>query len=81
MKRTASNMGEIVTGINKEVWIPAAEKKIAEWEDFANSIFCETEEEKESAMDFANEFKAFLTALESDTVTRRQFEHIVFLSW
>ncbi len=67
---------EIIAGFNKEVWIPDTEKRIAEWEDFAKSIFCDVEEDKESARRFANELRDFLEALKSDTVTREQYERI-----
>ena len=66
---------EIITGFNKGVWIPDTVKRIAEWEDFAESIFCDAED-KESARRFADELRNFLDALKSDTVTRDQYERI-----
>lgn len=72
---------EIITGFNKEVWIPNTEKKIAEWEEFSRSIFCENDAEyyKEHAMRTADELRDFLGALKSDTVTRKQYDRILSL--
>lgn len=72
---------EIITGFNKEAWIPDIEKEIAKWEDFSKSIFCENAEDKELAMHTANELREFLEALKSDTVTRQQYKHISLLIW
>jgi len=72
---------EIITGFNKEVWIPDTEEEIAKWEDFSKSIFCENAEDKEHAMRTADEFRNFLEALKTDTVTKEQFERIRFLMW
>lgn len=72
---------EIITGFNKEVWIPDTEKEIAKWEDFSKSIFCENAEDKEFAMRTADELRNFLEALKSDTVTSEQYERIRLLMW
>ena len=70
---------EIITGFNKEVWIPDTEKKIAEWEEFSRSIFCENDEYKKHAMRTVYELRDFLAALKSDTVTRNQYDRIRLL--
>lgn len=70
---------EIITGFNKEVWIPDIEKEIANWEGFSKSIFCEDAKDKESAMRTADELRNFLEALKSDTVTREQYERVRLL--
>ena len=73
---------EIITGFNKEVWIPDIEKKIAEWEEFSRSIFCENDAEyKDHAMRTVDELRDFLEALKSDTVTRNQYDRIRLLMW
>lgn len=71
---------EIITGFNKEVWIPDTENKIAEWEEFSRSIFCENDAEyKDHAMRTICELRDFLVALKSDTVTRNQYNRIRLL--
>ena len=71
---------EIITGFNKEVWIPDTEKKIAEWEEFSRSIFCKNDAEyKEHAMRTADDLRDFLGALKSDTVTGNQYDRIRLL--
>ena len=71
---------EIITGFNKEVWIPDTEKKIAEWEEFSRSIFCDNDAEyKDHAMRTVDELRDFLEALKSDTVTRSQYDRIRLL--
>ena len=72
---------EIITGFNKEVWIPDTEKEIARWEDFSESIFCDNAEDKEFAMRTANELREFLEALKSDRVTKQQYDRISLLMW
>lgn len=72
-----TNKNEIIS-INKEVWIPGIKKAIAEWEDFSESIFCERTEDKQSALDTANELRTFLYLVESNTLTRQQFERYSF---
>lgn len=63
--------------LNKEVWIPNIKKAIASWKDFSNSIFCEKEEDKQSALDTANELSHLLSLVESDSLTYQQFETIL----
>ena len=71
---------EIITGFNREVWIPDIEKKIAEWEEFSSSIFCENDAEyKDHAMHTICELRDFLAALKSDTVTKNQYDRIRLL--
>ena len=64
--------------INKEVWIPGIKKEIAEWERFSESIFCEKEEDKQNALNHANELRKFLELVETNTLTKQQFEHYLF---
>ena len=71
---------EIINGFNREVWIPDIEKKIAEWEEFSSSIFCENDAEyKDHAMRIVCELRDFLETLKSDTVTRNQYDRIRLL--
>lgn len=70
---------EIITGFNKEVWIPDTENEIARWEDLSKSIFCENAKDKEFAKRTADELRNFLEALKSDTVTSDQYERIRLL--
>lgn len=73
---------EIIKGFNREVWIPDIEKKIAEWEEFSSSIFCENDAEyKDHAMRTVDELRDFLEALKSDTVTRNQYDRIRLMTW
>ena len=67
-----------IININKEVWIPGIKKEIDSWEDFSESIFCEKAEDKQNALDHANELRKFLGLVESDTLTRKQFEHYLY---
>ena len=64
-----------IVEINKEEWIPAIKKEIASWEDFSESIFCENAEDKQNALNNANELRKFLALVESNTLTKQQFEH------
>ena len=68
---------ELVT-INKEVWIPEIKNRIESWEEFSESVFCEKADDKRRAKDTANRFRAILTAVENDTLTREQFETLVY---
>lgn len=70
-----------IISINKEVWIPDIKQKIAEWEDFSKSIFCESAEDKQSALDTADDLRKILAMVESDTLTRQQFEKLVYKVW
>lgn len=73
---------EIINGFNREVWIPDIEKKIAEWEEFSRSIFCENNAEyKDHTMHTVDELRDFLEALKSDTVTRNQYDRIRLMMW
>ena len=73
---------EIINGLNRGIWIPDIEKKIAEWEEFSMSIFCKNDAEyKDHAMRTVDELRDFLEALKSDTVTRNQYDRIRLLMW
>ena len=61
--------------LNKAVWVPDIKKEIASWEDFSESIFCEKAEDKQNALDNANELRKFLELVESDALTRQQFRY------
>ena len=81
MKEEAK-LNESITVFNKEVWIPDTENKIAEWEEFSRSIFCENDAEyKDHAMRTVDELRDFLEALKSDTVTRNQYDRIRLMMW
>lgn len=69
---------EILTTINKEEWIPGIKEEIASWEEFSKSIFCENAEDKQNALNNANELRNFLSLVESNTCTKQQFEHYLF---
>ena len=67
--------------LNKEVWIPHIKEAIVSWQDFSNSIFCEKEEDKQSALDTANDLQNLLSLVESDSLTNQQFERLRFYIW
>ena len=64
-----------VIQINKAEWIPVIKKEIAEWERFSETIFCEKAEDKQNALNNANELRKFLELVETNTLTKQQFEH------
>lgn len=74
-------MTEIITGINKESWVPAIRDSITKWKNFSESVFCTDPEDKRNALDTVNTLKECLSALESDTLTRKQFEEMRFWVW
>ena len=67
-----------ICNLNKAVWIPAIKKEIAGWEDFSESIFCEKAEDKQNALYHANELRKFLALVESDSLTKKQYEYYRF---
>ena len=71
-------MKKTICHLNKEVWIPAIEKAIQEWIDFANSTFCEKYEDKVSALETAIELLDLLALVKSDSLTDQQFETLMF---
>lgn len=72
-----TNTNEIIS-INKEVWIPGIKEEIASWEKFSESVFCKEAEDKQSALNIANELRKFLELVESNTLTRKQFEYYLW---
>ena len=70
--------GDQIIEINKKEWIPGIQKKIVEWEDFSRSIFCEDPADKQSALENADELRKFLELVETDTLTKNQFEDYLF---
>lgn len=64
--------------LNKEMWIPEIKKEIIGWEDFSESIFCEKPEDKQNALNHANELRKFLALVESDRLTKKQYEYYRF---
>ena len=72
-----TNTNEIIS-INKEVWIPGIKEEIAGWERFSESIFCAKEEDKQNALNIANELRKFLELVETNTLTRKQFEYYLW---
>lgn len=72
------NKNAETVSLNKEVWIPAIKKEIAGWEDFSESIFCEKAEDKQNALNHANELRKFLALVESGNLTKKQYENYRF---
>lgn len=72
-----TNTNEYIN-LNKEIWIPDIKKEIAGWEDFSESIFCEALEDKQNALHHADELRKFLALVESNTLTRQQYERYRF---
>ena len=66
--------GDQIIDINKKQWIPGIKKEIEQWEKFSKSVFCEAEEDKQNALHHADELRNFLKLVETDTLTKRQFE-------
>lgn len=64
-----------IINLNKAVWIPDIKKAITSWEEFSESIFCEKAEDKQNALNHANELRKFLALVESDTLTVQQFRY------
>lgn len=67
--------GDQIIDINKKQWIPGIKKEIDSWIDFSKSIFCEAEEDKQNALHHADELRKFLELVETNTLTKQQFEY------
>lgn len=70
--------GDQIISINKEEWIPGIKKEIDSWMRFSESIFCEAEEDKQNALNHADELRHFLSLVETNTLTKQQFEKYLF---
>ena len=75
---TSTNNENEIINLAKEVWIPGIKEEIASWERFSESIFCEKAEDKQSALNIANELRTFLGLVETNTLTRKQFEYYLW---
>ena len=70
-----------ITGINKAAWIPAIKKAIENWKEFSESVFCDDPEYKQDALDHVATLEQCLAALESDTLTEKQWDEMFLLVW